>query len=354
MSDKIAECRKNIDYIDEKILELLNARAKFAVEIGKMKQDASVVYVPSRESEIINNLVKNNKGPLDKEDISYVYREIISVCRGLESRLKVAYLGPKATFSYQASLKHFGSKVDFIPVERLVDVFTEVEKNKADLAVVPIENSNEGAVNTTLDELVNTNLKVVNEINLRVSHCLLSKTKIENVKVVYSHSQAIGQCSIWLKKNLPNAELFPVNSTAQAAQMALENENSAAIASEIAAKIYDLDILVSSIEDSKNNWTRFFVLGHDISYRTGNDKTSIIFSLKDEAGALYKILSEFNKSKLNLTKIESRPTKKEVWKYVFYMDFEGHISDKKTANTIEKVKKYCIFLKVIGSYPKAE
>ena len=354
MKNKLLQYRKKIDYIDRKILNLLNERAKTAVEIGKIKQSSSSVYVPSREIEIINNLVKSNKGPLNKQDISGIYREIISVCRVMESKLKVAYLGPKATFSYQASLKLFGSKADFIPIKRLADVIEEVEKQRADYAVVPIENSNEGSVNTTLDELVDTNLKVVNEINMRISHCLLSKTKLENVKVVYSHHQAISQCSNWLHKNLPDAEIFPVNSTAQAAQLAYHNFKSAAISSEVASQIYNLNILVKSIEDSKDNWTRFFVLGQTPSAKTGKDKTSIIFTIKDKVNTLYNILSEFSKNKINLTKIESRPTKKKVWQYIFFIDFEGHISDKKVVDTLENIKEHCIFLKVLGSYPKAD
>ena len=354
MKNKIVEYREKIDSIDKKILNLLNERAKAAIEIGKIKQSSSAVYVPSRETEIINNLIKNNKGPLNKQDISGIYREIISVCRGMESKLKVAYLGPRATFSYQASLKLFGSKTDFIPIKRLADVIEEVEKQRADYAVVPIENSNEGSVNTTLDELVDTNLKVINEINMRISHCLLSKTKLENVKVVYSHHQAISQCSNWLHKNLPNAEIFPVNSTAQAAQLAYQNFKSAAISSEVAAQIYNLNILVKSIEDSKDNWTRFFVLGHEIAAKTGKDKTSIIFTIKDRVNTLYNILSEFSKNNINLTKIESRPTKKKVWQYIFFIDFEGHISDKKVIDALEKIKEHCVFLKVLGSYQKAD
>ena len=354
MKNKLLEYRNKIDDIDKKILNLLNDRANCAVEIGKIKQSSSAVYVPSRETEVINNLIKNNKGPLNKQDISDIYREIISVCRGMESKLKVSYLGPKATFSYQASLKLFGSKADFIPIRRLADVIEEVEKQRADYAVVPIENSNEGSVNTTLDELVGTNLKVVNEINMRISHCLLSKTKIENIKVVYSHHQALSQCSNWLHKNLPNAEIFPVNSTAQAAQLASKNSKAAAISSEVAAQIYNLNILVKSIEDSKDNWTRFFVLGHKTLNKTGNDKTSIIFTIKDKVNTLYNILSEFSKNNINLTKIESRPTKKKVWQYIFFIDFEGHISTKKVSDTIEKIKEHCVFLKVLGSYPKAD
>ncbi|MBQ3835129.1 MAG: prephenate dehydratase [Elusimicrobia bacterium] len=354
MKNKLKSYRKTIDNIDIKILELLNKRAKCALEIGKIKHSSSAVYVPARESEVINNLSKNNDGLLTKQNITSIYREIISVCRGIEAKLKVVYLGPQATFSYQAGLKLFGSNVDMIPIKRIADVINEVEKQRADFAVVPIENSNEGSVNTTLDELIDTNLKVVNEIVLRISHCLLSKTKFENIKIVYSHPQALAQCSNWLHKNLPNAELFPVNSTAQAAQLASKNSKAAAISSETAASLYKLNVLAKSIEDSRDNWTRFFVLGNDNSSKTYKDKTSIIFTIKDKVGALYNILSQFSKSNINLTKIESRPTKKKAWQYVFFVDFEGHIEDKKVFNTLEKIKENCVFLKVLGSYPKGE
>lgn len=349
--------RKKIDTLDKKIVNLLNERAKVAIEIGKIKKQNSSgtnIYVSQREKQVLDNVKKNNRGPLLNKDITNIYTEIISSCRGLEENLKIAYLGPEATFSYQASLKLFGSKVDFVSKKTLADVIEEVEKQRADFAVVPIENSNEGSVNTTLDELVNTNLKVINEINMRVSHCLLSKTKLENIKTVYSHYQALAQCSNWLHKNLPNTEIVTVNSTTQAAQLALKNIKSAAISSEVAAKVYNLNILFKSIEDSKDNWTRFFVLGHSISNKTGNDKTSIIFTIKDRVNTLYNILSEFSKRNINLTKIESRPTKKKVWQYIFFIDFEGHISDKKVIYAIEKIEKYCIFLKVLGSYPKAD
>ena len=356
MKEKILKYREEIDKLDEQILKLINKRAKCAIEIGKIKQQdsSSSIYVPQREKQVISNLIKINTGPLINEDIKNIYTEIMSSCRGLEKRLQVAYLGPQATFSYQASLKLFGSKVDFIPVKRLADVIEEVEKQRADFAVVPVENSNEGSVNTTLDELVDTNLKIINEINMRISHCLLSKTNFENIKTVYSHHQALAQCSNWLHKNLPNAEIVSVNSTAQAAQLALKNVNSAAISSEVAAKVYNLNILCKSIEDTRDNWTRFFVLGRCLSSKTGKDKTSIIFTIEDRVNALYNILSQFSKNNINLTKIESRPTKKKIWQYVFFIDFEGHIEDKKVINTIEKIKEHCIFLKVLGSYPKGD
>ncbi|MDD2523889.1 MAG: prephenate dehydratase [Endomicrobiaceae bacterium] len=355
MNEKVLEYRNKIDAIDQKILKLLNERAESAIEIGNLKSIASrTVYVPSREVEVINNLVRNNKGPLEKEDILNIYKEIMSVCRSKEAKLKVSYLGPEATFSHQAALRQFGSKADFIPLPRFEDVVYEVEKGRADFAVVPIENSNEGAVSTTLDLLVDTKLNVINEINMRVAPCLLSNTKLENIKIVYSHQQPLAQCSNWLNKNLPNAEISSLSSTAEAAKMVSKNSNSAAIASEIAAKIYNLNILAKSIEDSRDNWTRFFVLGKNKALRIGNDKTTIIFSIKDRVSALYNILASFSKNKINLTKIESRPTKKKAWQYLFFVDFAGHMEDKKVKDALEKVENNCVFLKVLGSYPKAD
>jgi len=355
MNDKLQEYRNKIDGIDLKILKLLNERAETAVKIGELKNSASkTVYVPSREVEVINNLLKNNPGPLEKEDILNIYKEVMSVCRAKEEKIKVSYLGPEATFSHQAALRQFGSKAEFISLPRFEDVIYEVEKSRADFAVVPIENSNEGAVSTTLDLLVDTKLNVINEINMRVSPCLLSNGNMENIKIVYSHQQPLAQCSSWLHKHLPNAKISSVGSTAEAAKLAAKNENSAAVASEIAAKIYNLNILAKSIEDSRDNWTRFFVLGKNKALRTGNDKTTIIFSIKDKVSALHDILSVFSKNKINLTKIESRPTKKKAWQYLFFLDFVGHADDKKVREVLEEVEKDCVFLKVLGSYPKAD
>jgi len=355
MKNKILRQRKKIDEIDKKILQLVTDRAKAACEIGKLKNISfQTAYVPGRESEIINNLIKNNEGLLSKEDIINIFKEIISVCRAKEEKIKVSYLGPEATFSHQAALRQFGSNAEYIALSGFEDVIYKVEKSRADFAVVPIENSNEGSVSATLDLLVDTKLNVINEINMRVSPCLLSNNKIEDIKIVYSHQQPLAQCSNWLRKNLADAKIFSVSSTAEAAKLAAKNLNSAAIASEIAAKIYNLNILAKSIEDGRDNWTRFFVLGKNKSLSTGNDKTTIIFSIKDKVSALYNILSVFSRQKINLTKIESRPTKKKAWQYIFFLDFLGHTDDKKVREVLEEVENNCVFLKVLGSYPKAD
>lgn len=355
MINKLEKYRKEIDITDKKIVELLNKRAKAALEIGKIKKvSSSNIYAPAREKQVLDNVINNNNGPLCNKDIKKIYTEIMSSCRALERKLKVAYLGPKATFTHQAAIKSFGSDIDFISCKMLSDVIDEVETGRANFAVVPVENSTEGSVNATLDKLVNTDLKVVNEINMKISHFLVSKSKIENVKVIYSHQQALAQCNHWIKNNLPNVEIFPVSSTAQAAKLAMANKNSAAITSEMASQMYGLNIIASNIQDTKANRTRFFILGNSGTKKTGKDKTSIVFTIKDKVNVLYNILSIFSKNKINLTKIESRPTKKVIWQYIFFIDFDGHIDDKKIANAIKEIKQHCVFLKVLGSYPKAE
>jgi len=352
---KVELIRKQIDSIDKEVLKLLNKRAANTVAIGKLKNSQSkAVYVPSREASIFTNLNKMNEGPLSQEQISNIFKEIISSCRSLESKIKIAYLGPQGTFSHQASIKHFGLSAEYIPFETINDVILSVEKNIADFAVIPIENSTEGAVNTSLDMLVDTTLNVVSEINLKIQNCLLSKTTLDNIKTVYSHQQPLAQCSIWLKKNLPNAKIVAVNSTAEASRLANQNKNSASIASEVASKLYNLNIVAKSIEDNRNNWTRFFVLGNINTLKSDKDKTSIIFTIKDKVSTLYHILSIFSKAGVNLTKIESRPTKKKVWEYVFFIDFNGHISDEKIIKVLDKVKNNSLFLKVLGSYPQAD
>ena len=352
--EKINNIRKKINAIDKKILQLLNQRAEETVEIGRLKNSSGkAVYVPSREADIIGVLCETNNGPLSREQVSNIFKEIISSCRSLESKLRISYLGPQGTFSHQAAVKKFGLSAEYVPCETITDVILAVEKNIADFAVIPVENSTEGSVNMSLDMLVDTNLNVISEINLKVQQCLLSKCKMADIKTVYSHQQPLAQCGIWLKKNLPNAKVVAVNSTAEASMLAFKNKNSAAIASEVAAGIYNLNIIAKSIEDSRNNWTRFFVLGNIFTSQSKKDKTSIIFTIKDKVSTLYHILSIFSKAGVNLTKVESRPTKKRAWEYIFFIDFNGHINDKKIMKVLDEVKNNTLFLKVLGSYPQA-
>ncbi len=349
----IAEIRKKVDDIDDKIVELLNDRANLALEIGKIKRDKALeFYVPAREQSIFTRLENQNKGPFPKNSLKSVYKEIMSATRAMQYPVKIAYFGPEATFTHMAALKQFGSEADFIPVKSIKDVFMEVEHGRANYGVVPIENSTEGVVNYTLDMFIDSSLKIYSEIFLEISHYLLSTSEISKIKKVYSHPQPIAQCRIWLESNLPNAKLIEVLSTAEAAIMASKEKNTAAIASSLAADIYGLKILAERIEDNVENFTRFLIIGKNINQKTKNDKTSIMFSVKDKVGALHNSLSPFQKYKINLTKIESRPTRKKAWEYIFFVDFQGHVDNKNVKKALMELENECTFLKVLGSYPE--
>jgi chorismate mutase/prephenate dehydratase len=355
MPTKLQQVRRSIDVLDREIANLINKRASLALDVAKIKSKTKgdrSIYVPAREREVIKN-VTSTDSVLGKEAIRNIYTEIISACRNLESPVKIAFLGPWATFTHQAAIRNFGSTGYFIPVSTPREVLTEIESDRADFGVLPIENSNEGSVNVTLDTLVETELKICAEISLKIEQCFLVKDPNAKIVRVYSHPHALAQTRNWILRNYPDVELIPVSSTAEAAKKVVKEDFAAAIASEAAAKIYDLYILQKSIEDSRKNFTRFFVVGKILTKPSGKDKTSLVFTVKDEVGALYYILRIFNKNNVNLTGIESRPTKKKVWEYIFFVDFKGHIEDKNIASMIESLKRECTFVKVLGSYPKA-
>jgi chorismate mutase/prephenate dehydratase len=351
---KINELREKIDEIDLRLLDLLNNRAEIAILIGQEKSRTKRnFHAPDREREIINQLTKTNKGPFPNDSLKSVYREILSATLSLERPLTIAYLGPQGTFTHLAALNQFGSSALYTPLDRLDTIFSEVEVGRADYGVVPIENSMEGVVTHTLDLFVDSHVNICGEILLMIHHFLLCKCKnIKDIKKVYSHPQPLAQCSLWLERNLPNIPCYDASSTAGAAEMAAREKGAAAIASEAAAGLYGLNILARKIEDNKNNYTRFLVIGKTKRVRSGNDRTSILVSIKDKVGALYHILEPFAKERINLTKIESRPLRKRAWEYVFFIDFEGHIEEKKVFETIKRLKKNVLFLKILGSYPK--
>ncbi|MCX7916959.1 MAG: prephenate dehydratase, partial [bacterium] len=275
------------------------------------------------------------------------------VYRSMFREIVVSYLGPEGTFTHQAALSKFGKKARYLPVKTIDEVFREVEKERADYGVVPIENSIEGVVTHTLDVFIESDLKITSETPPPTPHFLLSKEKaISDINKVYSHPQAIAQCRNWIGQNLPNAEIFETESTTSAVKKVIKEKNSAAIASEIAAEMYNLNILAERIEDFRENVTRFLVIGKDFTEKTGNDKTSILFSIKDKVGALHDILAPFKKENINLTRIESRPSKKKAWEYVFFVDFNGHKDEPNVKKALGKIKKSTIFLKILGSYPK--
>jgi len=351
----LEELRAKIDALDEHILALLSQRAQCALEIGDIKRSTSgVFYVPEREKTIFDRLRAKNPGPLPDEAIKAIYREVMSSIRALEKNISVAFLGPTDTFSHMAAMRVFGVTADYHPLPTVADIFIEVERKRIDYGVVPVESSMGGGVHDTLDRFISSDHNIVNEVLLRVSQNLLANCPQYRIRRVYSKDNAFVQCRNWLRANLPNVELIDVASTAEAARMATQEEGAAAIASALAAKTYNLDIVVSCIEDSPNNYTRFFVVGHQLSNPTGKDKTSILISIKDRPGALYLLLIPFNEAKINLTRIESRPSRKKAWEYVFFIDLVGHIEDAPIKGALDQVAEYCAELKVLGSYPQGE
>lgn len=345
--------RKKINQLDNDILRLINERTRVALKIGELKKNSGgEIFAPAREIEVYERVLKQNTGPVQDESVRAIYREIMSAALALEKELIVAFLGPDGTFSHQSSLAKFGSSVSYQPMPSILEVFHEVEKGKADYGVVPIENSLEGPIGQTLDAFVDSPLKAYTEIFFQIRHYLLSKCRdVTDIKKVYSKGQVFGQCRRWLHEHLPKVDLVETSSTAKACEMAKKESHAAAIAGKQAGAIYKLPILRSKIEDQPGNMTRFFVIGKKQSESTGKDKTSILFSAKDKVGALYKTLQPFEQNKINLTKIESRPSRKKAWEYVFFVDFLGHPSDKKVKSALKAVQSKCQFFKVLGAYP---
>jgi len=351
----LEELRRKIDGIDAQILKLLNERAQCATEIAELKRSANAAYyVPERERVVLDKLKEQNPGPLPDKAIQSIYREIMSAVRALEKPTTVAFLGPKDTFSHMAARRVFGVTAEYHPLPSLGDIFTEVERKRIDYGVVPVESSMGGSVSDTLDRFISSDLKIINEIMLHICQNLLSKSPLDAITKVYSKDNAFVQCRNWLSTNLPNAVLVPASSTAEAARLAAQEDGAAAVASTLAAETYGLDIVVSRIEDSPNNVTRFFVIGHQMARPTGKDKTAVLMSIKDRPGALYHLLLPFSEAQINLTRIESRPSRKKAWEYVFFVDFIGHIDDPKTKAALERVAELCNDVKVLGSFPQGD
>ncbi len=351
----IQQYRQSIDRIDDEILKLLNERSKNVVEIGKLKKQSDTeanLHTPGREAEIVDRLMRQNQGPFPNDAIRTVYREIMSASLSLEGPQTVAYLGPRATFTHLACIQKFGESAQYVPVTSIKDVFNEVERGRANFGVVPIENSTEGVVNHTLDMFVDSSLLIYGEVLQEVSHHLLSKAdRSEDIKKIYSHPHAIAQCRNWLETNLPHVPVSEVPSTARAAELCVDDLSGAAIASELAGQLYGLKVLKARIEDNINNFTRFLVLSQKPSERTGKDKTSVMLSVKDKVGALYELLRPFASHGINMTKIESRPSRRKAWEYIFFVDIEGHLEEDRVKKALEEVKGRCLFLKILGSYP---
>lgn len=351
---KVEALRHEIDTIDREIVRLLDRRAEVGSVLGKVKLEGRMhSYDPTREGEILERLRTRSQGIFPRSAIDSVFREIISACRALQAPLSVSYLGPPGSYCQLACLRQFGRSIWSVPKERIQDMFRSVETAEVTFGVVPIENSNEGAVSLTSDLLMESEAKVCGEILLRVSHALLSKKwRLGEIRKVYSHPQALGQCRGWLSKNLSSARLVETSSTAKAAQLAAREEGTGAIASPLAAGIYGLRPLASEIEDYRNNFTRFFILGREDVARTGKDKTSLVFSIPHKPGFLSKALSPFAERKINLTRIESRPLKNNPWQYFFFVDLEGHETDSKVQRAVRELEKRAQWVRLLGSYPR--
>jgi chorismate mutase/prephenate dehydratase len=353
----LSTLRAKIDALDDEMLRLLNERARLVGEVANLKERLNIpFYVPSRERAIVERLVTGNPGPFPTEAIRPVFQEIFSACLSLEKRVRVAFLGPEATYTHMAAKKQFGLSARAIPVGTIAGVFDEVERGGADFGVVPVENSTEGVVNHTLDTFVESDLHISAEIILEVSHCLLAHAGVElaDIAHVYSHPQALAQCRKWLASHMPRATVIEAPSTTEAARLALGDSQGGAIASEMAARQYELDILRRQIEDLEHNVTRFLVVGKVQAEPTGKDKTSILLALRDEPGILYRVLQPLSARKLNLTKIESRPSRRRPWEYVFFVDIDGHARDPQVAAAIDELETVVESVKVLGSYPKAD
>lgn len=356
---ELESIRSKIDSVDDRIHELLSERARLAQQVGLSKhRDGHTVdfYRPEREAQVLRRARERNQGPLRDEDVLRLFREIMSACLAQEQPLKVAYLGPEGTFTQAAVLKHFGHSVRGLALTSLEEVFQEVQGGAADFGVVPVENSTEGTISNTLDRFLSSSLHICGEVELRIHHFLMSRMKtLDQVERVCAHAQALGQCRGWLDEHLPNAERVAVSSNAEGARRARDERGSAAIAGETAAEIYGLDILAREIEDRADNTTRFLVIGRKLLRPSGVDRTTLMVSAKetDTPGALFHLLEPLAKGGISLTRIESRPSRRKKWDYVFFMDIEGHAEDADVAKALAALKERASLFRVLGSYPRA-
>jgi len=347
--------RKKIDQLDEEIIRLLNERIRVVLKIGEAKKaEGGEIYVPARERAVFEKIKQLNKGPLPAESAHAIYREIMSAALSLETDMKIAYLGPEATFTHQAARNKFGVSVDYIPTGTISEVFAKVQNRSVDYGVVPVENSTEGAVTHTFDQFATTPLKICAEIYLPISLTLLSNEPKENISLIFSKQEVFGQCRSWLNNNIANVKLSPVESTTKAVQLAMETPGAAAIASTMASDIYNIDILAKDIQDIQGNTTRFLVIAPTHGAATGHDRTSIVFGVKHRVGALYDALAVFKTDQINMSKIESRPSRNKAWEYFFFVDVDGHIDDPPVARALEELQEHCSMITILGSYPKAD
>jgi len=350
----VEELRKRIDEIDKQLVQLLNERAQVVVEIGKLKNKADKpVYAPDREKEVLAKVTQANKGPLPDKTLVAIWRELMSGSFALEKSLRIGYLGPGGSFSHTAAMLKFGQSVEYEPLPDITSIFEEVSKGHCDLGVVPIENTTGGGVIETLDAFIDSDVKVCAEVLMAIHHNLMAKCPLTDIKTIYSKPEVFAQCRNWLSATFKDAQTIPVASTAKAAQMAAAEPGAAAIGSKVAADLYGLKIVCENIEDIANNITRFLIISREDAKPTGEDKTAILFSTAHKAGALADMLDVFKRYNINLTNIESRPSKKRQWEYYFFMDFVGHRTDENVRKGLEEARKHCLQLSILGSFPRA-
>lgn len=350
--------REKIDDLDRRIVDMLNERLALAAEIGKLKRrEGGQIYVAEREEAVLRKVTGQNQGPIKNEALRAIYREIMSAAIALEKPLTIAYLGPEATNSHQAALRKFGASVSYHPFATFADIFTAVDKGEADYGIVPIENSTEGSVRDSLDQFIASELKIISQLYSEISYCLISNQPLERITKVYSKDQSLAQCRLWLRRHLPHAQSIEVASTARAVQIARDEEGAAAVANELAAGFYGVPIVEKNIHDQSNNTTRFFVIGKTPSGAVGNgrDLSSFLIFLGDEAGShsgsLLKMLQPLAARGINLSKIESRPSRKRPWDYYFFIDVTGHYDDPNMKEAVAELQKFCPLVKWLGSYP---
>lgn len=348
--------RDEIDSIDTEVLKLLSRRAECAKEIGRIKQNQAVAvpfYRPEREKAVLERLMELNQGPLPDKEIHRLFREVMSACLALEMPMDIAYLGPEGTFTQAAVLKQFGHSVNTVAMRTIPDIFKAVQSENAHFGIVPIENSTEGVITHTLDMLLKSELKICGEILLRIQHNLLSnEEQLSDVKTIYAHEQALAQCRNWLNRYVSHAECKPVASNGLAADLASKEANTAAIAGQMASDVYSLSILAAGIEDEANNTTRFLVIGNQDLDATGEDKTSLVVSSNNHPGLLHQLLEPIARHDINMTRLESRPSRQGIWEYVFFIDIEGHYQDEKVKALLTEMNELATLFKVLGSYPK--
>lgn len=352
--EDLQDLRRQIDEIDRRIVSFLNQRYEVVKKVGEWKiAHNQPIYVPERERMLLEKLEKLNPGPMRSETLRAIYREIMSGSMKIELPLRIAFLGPEATYTHLAAKNIFGQSVEYDPRASIKDVFHDVETGRCSYGVVPVENSTEGVVNHTLDILIDSPVHICSEVNMDIRHCLLSNVEKEQIRVIYSHAQSLEQCRSWLDLHMPQAERVPVVSNARACQLARQEPASGAVAGVLASEVYGLNILERDIQDNPDNVTRFLVMGKQEPEPTGNDKTSIVFSIKDKVGGLQECLGCFAEAGVSMSMIESRPLKKRNWEYIFFVDLAGHKNDIPVKAALEKLEEMCLFFKVLGSYPRA-